>query len=308
MDRALSELGTGDHLLSPTPRPRSSTNWSARRCSSARGSTSPALRSCPASAATSPKRSRSLGYRSSWSKDGTIAFAPSTNVCRHRGNKLVWNDFPNKATRGTCRQFTCKIPRMALRSRWCPEIRAAAIGVLRPRRGRLWAESGALRRVERIHLHQPRRRARGKVCVRFLGPMVNRLDGYPFDKLTERYEWVATQQQQLENLCRCVPGVLPRAVAATPQQCPRRYGDPKSWIHLRPLSTRRPAPVGCRRRDGAAGCYRRRTCIRSSGSPRVDSSARGAPRTSASCRPGSILVASSPGEISNFQISPHRDF
>ena len=26
------------------------------------------------------------------------------NVCRHRGNKLVWNDFPNEATRGTCRR------------------------------------------------------------------------------------------------------------------------------------------------------------------------------------------------------------
>ncbi|MFJ9376358.1 aromatic ring-hydroxylating dioxygenase subunit alpha [Streptomyces sp. NPDC101455] len=30
------------------------------------------------------------------------------NVCRHRGNKLVWNDFPNEEVKGTCRQFTCK--------------------------------------------------------------------------------------------------------------------------------------------------------------------------------------------------------
>ena len=30
------------------------------------------------------------------------------NVCRHRGNKLVWNDFPNEETKGSCRQFTCK--------------------------------------------------------------------------------------------------------------------------------------------------------------------------------------------------------
>jgi phenylpropionate dioxygenase-like ring-hydroxylating dioxygenase large terminal subunit len=30
------------------------------------------------------------------------------NVCRHRGNKLVWNDFPARETAGTCRQFTCK--------------------------------------------------------------------------------------------------------------------------------------------------------------------------------------------------------
>ncbi|HEY5855275.1 MAG TPA: aromatic ring-hydroxylating dioxygenase subunit alpha [Aldersonia sp.] len=30
------------------------------------------------------------------------------NVCRHRGNKLVWNDFPNEETSGSCRQFACK--------------------------------------------------------------------------------------------------------------------------------------------------------------------------------------------------------
>jgi phenylpropionate dioxygenase-like ring-hydroxylating dioxygenase large terminal subunit len=30
------------------------------------------------------------------------------NVCRHRGNKLVWNDYPGEETAGSCRQFTCK--------------------------------------------------------------------------------------------------------------------------------------------------------------------------------------------------------
>jgi phenylpropionate dioxygenase-like ring-hydroxylating dioxygenase large terminal subunit len=30
------------------------------------------------------------------------------NVCRHRGNKLVWNDYPREETSGICRQFTCK--------------------------------------------------------------------------------------------------------------------------------------------------------------------------------------------------------
>ena len=30
------------------------------------------------------------------------------NLCRHRGNKLVWNDFPGEETSGTCRQFQCK--------------------------------------------------------------------------------------------------------------------------------------------------------------------------------------------------------
>jgi phenylpropionate dioxygenase-like ring-hydroxylating dioxygenase large terminal subunit len=30
------------------------------------------------------------------------------NLCRHRGNKLVWNDYPREETKGMCRQFTCK--------------------------------------------------------------------------------------------------------------------------------------------------------------------------------------------------------
>ena len=39
-------------------------------------------------------------------REGTVrAFY---NVCRHRGNKLVWDDFPNEETSGVCRQLTCK--------------------------------------------------------------------------------------------------------------------------------------------------------------------------------------------------------
>src|SRR5436309_5588812 len=30
------------------------------------------------------------------------------NICRHRGNKLVWTDYSGEETSGTCRQFTCK--------------------------------------------------------------------------------------------------------------------------------------------------------------------------------------------------------
>jgi phenylpropionate dioxygenase-like ring-hydroxylating dioxygenase large terminal subunit len=30
------------------------------------------------------------------------------NMCRHRGNKLVWQDYPDEEVAGTCRQFQCK--------------------------------------------------------------------------------------------------------------------------------------------------------------------------------------------------------
>lgn len=41
-------------------------------------------------------------------KDRDGAVRAFYNVCRHRGNKLVWNDFTGVETKGTCRQFTCK--------------------------------------------------------------------------------------------------------------------------------------------------------------------------------------------------------
>src|SRR3954454_14903402 len=39
---------------------------------------------------------------------GDDAIRAFHNICRHRGNKLVWNDYPQEETSGSCRQFTCK--------------------------------------------------------------------------------------------------------------------------------------------------------------------------------------------------------
>ncbi|MEV6336717.1 aromatic ring-hydroxylating dioxygenase subunit alpha [Nocardia vinacea] len=41
-------------------------------------------------------------------KDNDRQIRAFHNVCRHRGNKLVWDDYPGQETAGTCRQFTCK--------------------------------------------------------------------------------------------------------------------------------------------------------------------------------------------------------
>ena len=81
------------------------------------------------------------------------------NICRHRGNKLVWNDLPREETQRGLPAVHLQVPRMALRPRRIAQPRAAGERVLRPRQGQLRAGPRALRGVGRVHLRQLRRRA-----------------------------------------------------------------------------------------------------------------------------------------------------
>ncbi len=59
------------------------------------------------------------------------------NVCRHRGNKLVWSDYPEEETSGMCAPVRLQVPRLALRPRRLALVRPTGAGVLQPRQGRL---------------------------------------------------------------------------------------------------------------------------------------------------------------------------
>jgi nitrite reductase/ring-hydroxylating ferredoxin subunit len=112
------------------------------------------------------------------------------NVCRHRGNKLVWNDDPRDETKGFCRQFTCKY------HGWRYDLDGSLAFVqqegeffdldkndfgLAPVHCDVW--NGFIF----INLDpEP-----GQTLREFLGPMITALDDYPFGKLTERYDFVA---------------------------------------------------------------------------------------------------------------------
>jgi phenylpropionate dioxygenase-like ring-hydroxylating dioxygenase large terminal subunit len=116
-------------------------------------------------------------------KGGVRAFH---NICRHRGNKLVWTDFPREETSGNCRQFVCKYHgwryeldgscSFVQQEREFFDLDKADYGLI-PVHCDVWAGfifvnlAGTPR--------QPLRE--------FLGPMVTALEGYPFDRLTERY-------------------------------------------------------------------------------------------------------------------------
>jgi glycine betaine catabolism A len=117
-------------------------------------------------------------------KDGDVrAFH---NICRHRGNKLVWNDFPREETQGVCRQFTCKY------HGWRYDLDGALTHV--QQEGEFFDLDKSRYGLVPLHCdvwsgfifvnvaEQPE-----QTLTEFLGPMVTNLEGYPFDRMTARF-------------------------------------------------------------------------------------------------------------------------
>jgi phenylpropionate dioxygenase-like ring-hydroxylating dioxygenase large terminal subunit len=122
-------------------------------------------------------------------KDGQIrAFH---NICRHRGNKLVWNDYPQEETSGVCRQFVCKYHgwrydldgslNFVQQEQEFFDLDKDAFGLV-PVHCDVWAGF--------IFVHLAEEPAQS--LWDFLGPMVTKLENYPFEKLTERWHYRAT--------------------------------------------------------------------------------------------------------------------
>ena len=108
------------------------------------------------------------------------------NICRHRGNKLVWNDFPQEETCGMARQFVCKY------HGWRYDLDGSCTFVqqeaeffdldksdygLVPVHCDVWA--GFIFVNLAPEPEQPLRE--------FLGPMVTALENYPFHLQSERW-------------------------------------------------------------------------------------------------------------------------
>jgi phenylpropionate dioxygenase-like ring-hydroxylating dioxygenase large terminal subunit len=113
------------------------------------------------------------------------------NICRHRGNKLVWTDYPAEETEGICRQFTCKY------HGWRYDLEGSLTFVqqeseffdldkseygLVPVHCEVWAGF--------IFVNFARQPAQS--LREFLGPMVTALEGYPFDAMTSRFSYETT--------------------------------------------------------------------------------------------------------------------
>jgi glycine betaine catabolism A len=121
-------------------------------------------------------------------RDGDGAVRSFHNVCRHRGNMLVWQDDPTEDVRGTCRQFTCKYHgwRYGLDGEVAfvqqeEELLAfdkTGFGLV-PVACAVWAGF-----IFVCFAEPPEQTLR-----EFLGPLVEPLSGYPFDKLTSRFAY-----------------------------------------------------------------------------------------------------------------------
>jgi glycine betaine catabolism A len=113
------------------------------------------------------------------------------NVCRHRGNKLVWNDYPNEETSGVCRQFVCKYHgwrydldgsnSFVQQESEFFDFDRADYGMV-PVHCDVWAGFIFVNLAK-----EPEQELRD-----FLGPMVTKLENYPFEKQTERWFYRAT--------------------------------------------------------------------------------------------------------------------
>jgi phenylpropionate dioxygenase-like ring-hydroxylating dioxygenase large terminal subunit len=117
-------------------------------------------------------------------KDDTVrAFH---NTCRHRGNKLVWDDDPREETNGFCRQFVCKY------HGWRYDLEGALTFVQQEEE--FFNLDTAAYGLKAVHCDvwagfifvnlaaEPE-----QSLTDFLGPMITALDGYPFDRMTARF-------------------------------------------------------------------------------------------------------------------------
>jgi phenylpropionate dioxygenase-like ring-hydroxylating dioxygenase large terminal subunit len=111
------------------------------------------------------------------------------NVCRHRGNKLVWNDFPNEEVAGSCRQFTCKYHawRYSLEGELTfIQQEEEFFGVDKGDYGLKGVRCETWQGFIFVNLDPA-----APPLQDYLGEMAKGLEGYPFEEMTEVYSYRA---------------------------------------------------------------------------------------------------------------------
>ena len=111
------------------------------------------------------------------------------NICRHRGNKLVWDDFPQEETSGTCRQFTCKYHawRYSLDGE-CTFVQQEKefFGLDKSEYGLAGVRCEIWEGFIFVNLDPD-----AQPLNDYLGPLVKGMEGYPFHEFSEVYTYKA---------------------------------------------------------------------------------------------------------------------
>ena len=166
------------------------------------------------------------------------------NICRHRGNKLVWSDFPQEETSGVCRQFTCKY------HGWRYDLEGELNFVQQE------SEFFDLDKSEYPLASVQCEVWAGFIFVNldpdnatsvrdYLGDLGAGIEAYPFHELTQVHRYRAEIGAQLEAVHRRLHRVLPRTRPAREASGERGVGE-AAGVRLRGtrLRHRRPARHG----------------------------------------------------------------
>ncbi len=183
------------------------------------------------------------------------------NICRHRGNKLVWTDYPGEETSGTCRQFTCKYHgwRYATEGQLTfVQQESEFFDLDRDDYGLAGVQVETWEGFIFVNLDPDNTTS----LREYLGEFGDGLAGYPFDEMTQVYKYRADVGSQLEAVHRRLRRVLPRT------HPPRQAGHRRGVAQALRLSASRRWPTSstgptawCRR---GAACRRPRTSTWSS--------------------------------------------
>ena len=166
------------------------------------------------------------------------------NVCRHRGNKLVWEGTPRDETCGNARQFVCKYHgwRYGLdgactyvhQENQFFDLRKDELG-LAPVHCDTWAGFIFVNLAR-----EPRQTLRD-----YLGTMVGALEGYPFDRMTERYSFRAENNSNWKVFSDAFQEYYHVPPLHTHQLGPTARGaQPRVRVRGGALPARRAAPHG----------------------------------------------------------------
>ncbi|MBC7302811.1 MAG: aromatic ring-hydroxylating dioxygenase subunit alpha [Nocardia sp.] len=124
------------------------------------------------------------------SKDNSGEVRAYHNICRHRGNKLVWDDFPGEETSGNCRQFTCKYHawRYTLEGEatFAQQEQEFLEGFDKKDYSLVGVRCEVWQGFIFITVNPD-----AEPLTEFLGPMAKGIEGYPFHEMTEVYRYRA---------------------------------------------------------------------------------------------------------------------